>query len=81
MQVLCFLLQNKANTSISSLSLVPLSFLVLFFLPIFKCNFVQVLKPPDAHLNLISIFSSSITASNNVECARDRINSALLFFL
>lgn len=39
-----------------------------FFLPIFKCNFVQVLKPPDAHLNSISSFSSSITASNNVKC-------------
>lgn len=39
-----------------------------FFLPIFKCNFVQVLKSPDAHLNSISSFSSSITANNNVEC-------------
>lgn len=39
-----------------------------FFLPIFKCNFLEVLKPPDAHLNLISSFSSSIIASNNVKC-------------
>lgn len=39
-----------------------------FSLPIFRCNFLGVLNPPDAHLNLISSFSSSVTASNNTKC-------------
>lgn len=50
-------------------------FLCGFFpLPIFKCNSVQVLKPPDAHLNSISSFSSSITASNDAK----RVHAAAL---
>lgn len=35
---------------------------------IFKCNFLEVLKPPGAHLNLISSISSSVIASTNVKC-------------
>lgn len=56
-------------------------FLSFFFLPIFTCNFWEVLKPLDAHLNLISGFSGSITVSNITVCACYRINSVFPLFL
>jgi len=43
-------------------------FLSIFFFLFSSVIFLEVLKLPDAHLNLISSFSSSITASNNVKC-------------
>lgn len=43
-------------------------FFRVFFPPIFRSNFWEVLQPPGANLNLISSFSSSITVSNNVKC-------------